>query len=213
MNFASELNQKIDWKKCGALIPAIIQDHNSLEILMLGFMNEEALGLTQKTRKVHFYSRTKQRIWMKGEESKNILNVQEISLDCDNDSLLILVKPVGNTCHKGPKSCFNNQTNFFKKLEEEIESKIKIPQKNSYISKLTQAGINKVVQKVGEEATEVIIAALNESDENLINESADLIFHLMLTLKIRNLSIEDVIAKMKKRAIDTRQNTFAAPQA
>ena len=193
------ITQKINWQKCNNLIPAVIQNVKTLEVLMLGFMNEEALKLTQEKSKVHFWSRTKNRIWMKGEESGNVLNVVNIHLDCDDDSLLILVEPIGNTCHNGTKSCFNCNANFLVELEDIIHDRIKNPQKESYTSQLSQKGINKVVQKVGEEATEVIIAALNETDEALIGESADLLFHLIMTLKIRNLSLNDVIKLLKQR--------------
>ena len=191
--------EKIDWSKCNNLIPAIIQDAKTLEVLMLGFMNKEALKFTQEINKVHFWSRTKNRIWMKGEESGNILNVIDIKLDCDEDSLLILVEPVGNTCHNGTKSCFNVRTNFLAELEEIIEDRIKNPKDNSYASKLSQNGINKVAQKVGEEATEVVIAALSETNEQLTGESADLLFHLLMTLKMRRLGLNDVIELLKQR--------------
>ncbi len=191
--------EKIDWQKCNNLIPAIIQDAKTLEVLMLGFMNKEALKLTQEINKVHFWSRTKNRIWMKGEESGNILNVIDVKLDCDNDSLLILVKPSGNTCHNGTKSCFDCRTNFLAELEEIIEDRIKNPKDNSYASKLSQNGINKVAQKVGEEATEVVIAALSETNEQLTGESADLLFHLLMTLKMRRLGLNDVIELLKQR--------------
>ena len=193
------LIEKIDWPKCNNLIPAIIQDSKTLEVLMFGFMNKEALKLTQEINKVHFWSRTKNRIWMKGEESGNILNVIDVKLDCDNDSLLILVKPSGNTCHNGTKSCFDCRTNFLAELEEIIDDRIKNPQENSYVSKLAKKGINKVVQKVGEEATEVVIAALKETDEELISESADLLFHLIMTLKMRNLELNNVIELLRQR--------------
>lgn len=190
---------QIDWAKCNNLIPAIIQDAKTLTVLMLGFMNEEALKLTQETNRVHFWSRTKNRIWMKGEQSGNILNVININLDCDNDSLLILVNQVGNTCHKGTKSCFNYKVNFLAELEEIIADRIQNPQSESYTSQLAHKGLNKVAQKVGEEATEVIIAALNETDDALLRESADLLFHLMIVLKMRNLELNDVIKLLKQR--------------
>lgn len=193
------LVNKIDWQKCNNLVPTIIQDENTLEVLMLGFMNQEALILTGKTKKVHFYSRTKGRIWMKGEESSNILNVKEIKIDCDNDSLLIIVDPIGNTCHNGDKSCFKERTNFIAEFEDFIEKRFQKPEEDSYISSLQKKGINKIAQKVGEEATEVIISALNESNENFINECADLLFHSILLLKYKNLSIKDVLNVMKTR--------------
>lgn len=193
------LIEKIDWQKCNNLIPAIIQDQKTLEVLMLGFMNQEALKLTQETQKIHFWSRSKNRIWMKGEESGNVLNMVDIKLDCDNDSLLVLVDPFGNTCHNGTKSCFNCRTNFLAELEDVIEDRISNPKEGSYTSELVKNGINKVAQKIGEEATEVIIAALSETNENLIAESADLLFHLMMTLKMRGLELSDVIELLKQR--------------
>lgn len=202
------LIKKINWQKCNNLIPVIIQDAKTLEVLMLGFMNEEALKLTQDTNKVHFWSRTKNRIWMKGEESSNILNVIDIKLDCDNDSLLILVNPIGNTCHKGTKSCFNLRTNFLIELQEIIDDRIKNPKNESYISKLFQKGLNKVAQKVGEEATEVVIAALKETDEEFLNESADLLFHLILLIKSKRFSINDVINVMKTRNTEKDKCSF-----
>jgi phosphoribosyl-ATP pyrophosphohydrolase/phosphoribosyl-AMP cyclohydrolase len=193
------LTEQVDWLKCGDLVPAIIQDSKTLEVLMLGFMNREAVNLSQKTQKVHFWSRTKNRIWMKGEESGNILNIVDIKLDCDNDSLLVLVKPIGNTCHNGSKSCFNLRANFIAELEKIIENRIKSPSEASYVSKLTQKGLNKVVQKIGEEATEVVIAALSETNQKLVEESADLLFHLIITLKMKNLKLDDVIDLLKQR--------------
>ncbi len=193
------LQSTINWQKCQNLIPAVIQDAKTLDVLMLGFMSEEALKLTEITGKVHFWSRTKNRIWMKGEESGNILEVSSIHLDCDADSLLILVNPRGNTCHNGTKSCFNTRVNFLAQLEEIIADRIENPAENSYISKLFARGMNKIVQKVGEEATEVLIAALNESDESLIGESADLLFHLMLTLQHRGISINSVLNLLETR--------------
>lgn len=191
--------EKINWTKCNNLIPAIIQNAKTFDVLMLGFMNIEALELTQETKIVHFWSRTKNRIWMKGEESGNILNVINIQLDCDNDSLLILVDPIGNTCHNGTRSCFNYKANFLTELEEIVENRIKNSKNDSYVSKLSQSGINKVVQKVGEEAVEVVIAALNQTNEALIEESADLLFHLIITLKMKKLELNDIVDLLKKR--------------
>ncbi|QED23621.1 bifunctional phosphoribosyl-AMP cyclohydrolase/phosphoribosyl-ATP diphosphatase HisIE [Candidatus Deianiraea vastatrix] len=191
--------EKIDWQKCNNLIPSVIQDAKTLDVLMLGFMTIEALNLTISTNKVHFWSRTKNRIWMKGEDSGNILRLENIHLDCDGDSLLILVNPVGNTCHNGTKSCFNYKANFLSQLEEIIDDRVKNQVDESYISSMQKKGINKIAQKVGEEATEVIIAALNEKDVDFIGECADLVFHLMLLLKYKNLTFNHVISKMKER--------------
>ncbi len=193
-----ELNKKIDWNKCNNLLPTIIQNAATLEVLMLGFVNQEALQLTISSQKVHFYSRTKQRIWMKGEESKNYLNVKEIKIDCDNDTLLILVNPIGNTCHNGTKSCFKERTNFLAVLEEIIADRID-NNHEGYISSLYNKGINKIAQKVGEEGVETTIAAISEGNNELLNESADLLFHLMIALKARQLKLNDVIEVLQKR--------------
>ncbi len=193
------LVNKIDWQKCNGLVPAIIQDKKTYDVLMLGFMNVEALDLTLKTKKVHFFSRTKNRIWMKGETSGNVLNLMDIQLDCDNDSLLIFVDPIGNTCHLQEKSCFKKRVNFLAKLEEIIDDRIKNPDEESYVTKTHKKGLNKMIQKVGEEAVEVVIAALNESDERFISENADLIFHLLLVLRSKNLSFMDVVSVLEKR--------------
>lgn len=196
--------EKINWQKCNNLIPTIIQHHQTLEVLMMGFMNQEALKKTQDTNKVHFWSRTKNRLWMKGETSGNILHVVDIYLDCDSDTLLILVDSVGNTCHTNNKSCFNYKPNFLVEIEEIIHDRIQNQKTSSYTSELTSKGINKVAQKVGEEATEVVIAALNETNEEFIAECADLLFHLLILLKMKNFSIHDVIEIMKKRHSSNR---------
>lgn len=205
------LVKNVDWQKCGGLVPAIIQDVATLKILMLGFMNEEALTLTLETKKIHFWSRSKNRIWMKGESSGNILDLVEISLDCDQDSLLLKANPRGNVCHKETQSCFDGEGqesllkksehdfNFLMQIEKIIENRMANRQKSSYVANLCDLGINKIAQKVGEEATEVVIAALNEGDSELANESADLLFHLMILLKNRGLSLSDVLAIMKSR--------------
>jgi phosphoribosyl-ATP pyrophosphohydrolase/phosphoribosyl-AMP cyclohydrolase len=193
------LVEKINWQKCNGLIPAIIQDYKTCDVLMLGFMNVEALELTIATKKVHFFSRTKNRIWMKGETSGDILNLTEIKLDCDFDSLLVLVNPLGDTCHLQRKSCFDKRVNFLLQLEDLINERFKSDDEESYIVKMRKKGINKIAQKVGEEAVEAVIAALNESDERFLNESADLIFHLMLLLRQKGLLLEDVIEVLRKR--------------
>lgn len=195
----SHIINKIDWQKCSNMIPVIVQDVITFDVLMLGFMTDEALQLTIKTGKVHFFSRTKNRIWMKGEESGNILKVSDIKIDCDNDSLLVLVNPIGNTCHSGTKSCFDYRVNFLSVLKETINDRMATSKETSYISTLYGKGINKVAQKVGEEATEVVIAALNESDVHFLNESADLLFHLMLLIMSKNLTLDNVIAILNER--------------
>ena len=193
------LIKKIDWKKCNGLVPAIIQDQKTAAVLKLGFMNEEALKLTCKTKKVHFFSRTKNRIWMKGETSGNVLNLVNIELDCDNGSLLILVDPIGNTCHLGNRSCFKKSGNFLMQLEEIIDQRIKNQNAESYVSKMHNKDLNKIAQKVGEEGVEVVIAALNEGDERLLNESADLLFHYLILLQAKGYQLNDVVNVLKNR--------------
>ncbi len=195
-----QIIDKIDWEKCNNLVPVVIQNVKTLEVLMLGFMNKEAIILTHETGNIHFFSRTKNRIWMKGEESGNILKMVEMNLDCDGDTILALVHPVGNTCHLGTKSCFGVQPNVLSNLEEVISQRIEFKNEESYVAKLVARGVNKVAQKVGEEGVEVAIAAINESDHLLLEESADLIFHLMIVLKCRNLSIFDVVEVLRGRS-------------
>ena len=201
----------INWEKVNGLVPVIIQDVNTFEVLMLGYCDKKALELTFETGKMHFFSRTKQRIWMKGEQSGNILNIIKLCLDCDNDTILAFVKPTGNTCHNGTKTCFNERVNFLSELEDIISNRIdKKDIENSYVAKLFNKGLNKIAQKVGEEATETIISALNESDERFLEESADLIFHFLLLLKIKNFNFSDIIRILKKRnklMIDSKSNT------
>jgi len=198
-NLKNKIIDQIDWKKCNELVPVIIQNVKTLEVLMLGFMNKEAIILTHETGNIHFFSRTKNRIWMKGEESGNILKMVEMKLDCDGDTILALVKPVGNTCHLGANSCFGIEPNFLNALEKTISQKIEFPNEESYVSKLTSKGINKIAQKVGEEGVEVTIAAINESDDLLLEEVADLLFHTIIALRFRKISIFDAIEILKKR--------------
>lgn len=193
---------KINFKKMEGLVPAVIQDENSLQVLMLGFMNEEALGKTLKTGKVTFFSRTKQRLWTKGEVSGDFLYVKDVKLDCDNDTLLFLVDPIGDTCHLGQKSCFRTESDsllFLRKLEKVIRERKENPRKDSYTSSLFQSGINKISQKVGEESVEVVVAALGETKERLISESADLLFHWLVLLEASESSFSEVIEKLELR--------------
>jgi phosphoribosyl-ATP pyrophosphohydrolase/phosphoribosyl-AMP cyclohydrolase len=193
------LIDQIDWKKCNELVPVIIQNVKTLEVLMLGFMNREAIILTHETGNIHFFSRTKNRIWMKGEESGNVLKMVEMKLDCDGDTILALVKPVGNTCHTGATSCFGIEPNFLNTLEKTISQRIELPNEESYVSKLTSKGMNKIAQKVGEEGVEVTIAAISESDDLLLEEVADLLFHTIIALRFRKLSIFDAIEILRQR--------------
>ncbi len=192
----------INFHKSDGLVPVIVQDEISLQVLMLGYMNEEALAKTKEEGKVVFYSRSKQRLWMKGETSGNFLFVKDIKIDCDNDTILILANPVGAVCHTGTQTCFGeaNSKGFLYKLEETIHKRIDENDESSYTNKLFKRGINKVAQKVGEEAVELVIEA-KDNDENLfLNEAADLMYHLLILLKAKNLTLSQVENILKERS-------------
>lgn len=193
---------KIDFNKGEGLVPVIIQDSDSLQVLMLGYMNEEAYAKTQKEEKVTFYSRSKNRLWTKGEESGNFLYVRDIKVDCDNDTLLIKASPVGPTCHTGSISCFHEVTSkgFLYKLEKTIHQRIDENDENSYTNKLYRRGINKVAQKVGEEAVEIVIEAKDNNDDLFKNEGADLLYHLLILLKAKGFTLEDIESVLKERS-------------
>ena len=184
----------IDFKKGNGLVPAIIQDDTTLQILMLGYMNEEALAKTQKEKQVTFFSRSKNRLWTKGETSGNYFSVIDIQEDCDNDTLLIKVKPKGPACHTGAKACFNNDTSkgFLYELEQTISQRIDNNEENSYTNKLFKSGVNKVAQKVGEEAVELVIEAKDNNIDLFKNEAADLLYHFLILLKAKNVKLEEV---------------------
>lgn len=191
-------------KNAEGLVPAIIQDATSKNVLMLGYMNLEAFEKTQITKKVTFFSRTKNRLWTKGEESGNFLNLVDLKLDCDNDTLLIFVNPVGPTCHTGSDTCWNDSNlvsyGFISKLEETIENRIEnADASNSYVASLFKKGINKVAQKVGEEAVEVVIEAKDNNDDLFLNESADLLFHYLMLLQAKGFKLNDVVEVLKER--------------
>jgi phosphoribosyl-ATP pyrophosphohydrolase/phosphoribosyl-AMP cyclohydrolase len=191
-------------KNPDGLVPAIIQDAKTKNVLMLGYMNQDALDKTQNTKKVTFFSRTKNRLWTKGEESGNFLNLVDIKLDCDNDTLLIFVNPIGPTCHKGSDTCWNDTNNesygFISKLEDVITNRIEDAEvTKSYVATLFKEGINKIAQKVGEEAVEVIIEAKDTNDELFLNESADLLFHYLLLLQAKGFKMKDVVTVLKGR--------------
>jgi phosphoribosyl-AMP cyclohydrolase / phosphoribosyl-ATP pyrophosphohydrolase len=194
-----------DFKKLGnGLIPAIIQDNTTNKVLMLGFMNEEALTKTEATGKVTFYSRTRKRLWTKGEESGNFLNVVSIAPDCDNDTLLIKVNPVGPVCHTGNDTCWNetnqqDDLSFLKYLQDFIDKRKKEMPEGSYTTSLFREGTRKITQKVGEEAVETIIGAMADDDENFIYEGADLLYHLIVLLTHKGYRIEDLARELKKR--------------
>ncbi|MEO9077493.1 MAG: bifunctional phosphoribosyl-AMP cyclohydrolase/phosphoribosyl-ATP diphosphatase HisIE [Gelidibacter sp.] len=186
------------------LIPAIVQDATTKNVLMLGYMNEEAFKKTQDTKKVTFYSRSKQRLWTKGEESGHFLNVMDLKVDCDNDTLLIQVHPEGPTCHKGSDTCWNQDNisnfGFISKLEETIEERrTNSKPEDSYVASLFAKGINKLAQKVGEEAVEVVIEAKDDNDELFLNESADLLFHYLMLLQAKGFRLADIETVLKNR--------------
>ncbi len=189
----------IDFKKYSdGLVPAVVQDVRTKNVLMLGFMNEEALKITKNTERVTFFSRSKGRLWTKGEESRNYLNLIDIKLDCDNDALLILADPQGPVCHLGDDTCWGEtnkqQYGFFSHLEEVIRDRKDNPEDNpdSYVASLFKKGINKVAQKVGEEAVEVVIEAKDDNDLLFLNESADLLFHFMILLRAKGFGLRSV---------------------
>ena len=194
---------KIDFQKDNNdLVPVIIQNNSTLQVLMLGYMNEKAFFKTQKERRVTFFSRSKNRLWTKGEESGNFLNVNEIQIDCDNDTVLIKATPIGPTCHTGSTSCFREETakGFVYELEETISQRIDQNDESSYTNQLFRRGINKVAQKVGEEAVELVIEA-KDDDENLFkNEAADLMYHYLILLKAKGFKLIDVENILKDRA-------------
>ena len=184
----------INFNKSDGLVPVIVQDAVNMQVLMLGYMNEEALAETKKEGKVVFYSRSKQRLWMKGETSGNFLFVNEIKVDCDNDTILIMSNPVGPVCHTGTQTCFGevNSKGFLYKLEETIHKRIDENDETSYTNKLFKKGINKVAQKVGEEAVELVIEAKDNDDNLFLNEAADLMYHFLILLKAKNVKLQDV---------------------
>lgn len=193
----------LDFEKVDGLIPAIIQDNDTSKVLMLGYMNKEALTKTQELGKVTFFSRTKQRLWTKGEESGNFLQVVSIAKDCDHDTLLVKVNPVGPVCHTGADTCFGEENKedimFFKYLQQFIEKRHADMPEGSYTTTLFESGINRMAQKVGEEALESVIEACNGTDERLVYESADMLYHLIVMLTSKGLSIEDLARELQKR--------------
>ncbi|MGJ8738029.1 bifunctional phosphoribosyl-AMP cyclohydrolase/phosphoribosyl-ATP diphosphatase HisIE [Zobellia laminariae] len=196
---------KIDFNKNGdGLVPAIIQDAVTKNVLMLGYMNQEAFEKTQETKKVTFFSRTKKRLWTKGEESGNFLELVDIKNDCDDDSLLISVKPVGPTCHKGTDTCWNEENTsnfgFLSQLEEVITQRREASDSSkSYVASLFEKGINKIAQKVGEEAVETVIEAMDDNDDLFLYESADLLFHYLILLQAKGFTLKDIEAELVKR--------------
>ncbi|NRA45266.1 MAG: bifunctional phosphoribosyl-AMP cyclohydrolase/phosphoribosyl-ATP diphosphatase HisIE [Oligoflexales bacterium] len=201
--------QSLDWEKQKGLMPAIIQDANNLKILMLGYMSPESLERTIQTGKVCFFSRSRQKLWTKGETSGNTLELVDIAIDCDQDTILIQANPNGPTCHRLTPSCFDNPEtaeqeqnpiNFLGKLEKIIASRVEEKQESSYTFRLYNKGAKRIAQKVGEEGVEVALAALDSDTDELINESADLLFHMLVLLKSRNCSLSQVCERLQERA-------------
>ncbi|NEW78186.1 MAG: bifunctional phosphoribosyl-AMP cyclohydrolase/phosphoribosyl-ATP diphosphatase HisIE [Gelidibacter sp.] len=196
---------KINFNKNNdGLVPAIIQDATTKNILMLGYMNQEAFDKTLETNQVTFFSRTKNRLWTKGEESGNFLNVVSVQNDCDQDTLLIQVNPVGPTCHKGTDTCWGEKNEatfgFLSELEKVIKSRREAGNsEKSYVASLFEKGINKIAQKVGEEAVEVVIEAKDDNDDLFVNESADLLFHYLILLQAKGFTLKDIVKVLEKR--------------
>jgi phosphoribosyl-ATP pyrophosphohydrolase/phosphoribosyl-AMP cyclohydrolase len=194
---------KIDYSKyADGLVPAIVQDFDTDKVLMLGFMNEAALLKTEELGRVTFYSRTKQRLWTKGEASGNFLELKSIAVDCDNDTLLIKVHPKGPVCHTGADTCWmekNHNSNFLNYLEDIIALRKKASVEESYVARLFAKGLNKMAQKVGEEAVELVIEAKDQNEELFLNEAADLMFHYLILLNAKGYSLDHVVSILKQR--------------
>ena len=200
-NFATLQKNMLDFEKSGGLIPAIIQDARTLEVLMLGYMNEEAWQKTQAEQRVTFFSRSKNRLWTKGEESGHYLEVVSTHIDCDRDTILVKALPKGPTCHTGSRSCFNTDynQNFIFELVNIINSRYEFPTADSYVNRLHERGLNKVAQKVGEEAVETVIAALAEEKPDFVNEASDLLFHLLVLLREKDVPLETIAKNLESR--------------
>jgi phosphoribosyl-ATP pyrophosphohydrolase/phosphoribosyl-AMP cyclohydrolase len=192
---------KLDFKKTNGLIPCVVQDSTTLKVIMLGYMNEEALQKTLTEKKLTFFSRTKQRLWTKGETSGNYLFLHEVAIDCDQDTLLFKVNPKGPSCHTGADTCFNekNETRGVEFLEAIIKERKQNPKENSYTNQLLSSGINKVAQKVGEEAVELVIEAKDNNKELFLGEAADLMYHYLVLLTAKDTSLQDVVKVLRQR--------------
>ncbi|MEZ8033635.1 bifunctional phosphoribosyl-AMP cyclohydrolase/phosphoribosyl-ATP diphosphatase HisIE [Vibrio crassostreae] len=199
------LSERIDWEKVDGLVPAIVQNYQSSQVLMMGYMNPAALEKTGETGQVTFFSRTKERLWTKGETSGNVLQLQNMSLDCDNDTLLVKVNPIGPTCHTGTTTCWDGdkqeetQMVWLHQLEQLLAARKDADPESSYTASLYARGTKRISQKVGEEGVEVALAATSGDKAELVCESADLIYHLMVLLQDQGLSMNDVVNKLKER--------------
>jgi len=191
----------VDFEKNNGLVPVIIQNAQTLEVLMLGYMNEEAWRKTLTDRRVTFFSRSKNRLWTKGEESGHYLEVISTHIDCDSDTILIKTEPKGPTCHTGNRSCFNTEynQNFIFELDSVIADRYEHPMAESYVNRLRERGLNKIAQKVGEEAVETVIAALAEDEKDFVNEASDLIFHLLVLLKEKGVPLKTIAKNLEER--------------
>ena len=194
---------KVDWKKNSGLVPAIVQDAATLQVLMLGYMDAAALNQTLRTKKVTFFSRSKQRLWTKGGLSKNFLHLVDLKVDCDHDTLLVTARPDGPTCHRGTVSCFGDAgaggAGFLAQLERTVVARLKSGDKKSYTVRLAQEGVARVAQKVGEEGVETALAALKSGKAEFAGEAADLLYHLIVLLRVRKMSLADALAVLEKR--------------
>ena len=194
---------KIDWKKNTGLVPVIVQDATTLQVLMLGYMNDAALKKTLSTKKVTFFSRSRQRLWTKGESSKNFLHLVSLEVDCDNDTMLIKAITDGPTCHRGTVSCFGKAgasgVGFLAHLDEVVAARIKSKDKSSYTVRLVHEGVARVAQKVGEEGVETALAAIQKDNKEFVGEAADLLYHLIVLLRAKKLSLADAVAVLEKR--------------
>jgi phosphoribosyl-ATP pyrophosphohydrolase/phosphoribosyl-AMP cyclohydrolase len=203
---------ELDWDKGGGLVPAVVQDAGSGAVLMLGYMNREALAATQASGRVTFWSRSKGRLWTKGETSGHVLEVKQIAADCDGDTLLILAEPLGPACHKGTPTCWGEnppqsgaqRIAFLGRLEQVIAERIAARPPGSYTAKLLGEGTRRIAQKVGEEGLELALAAVAQSDPEIIGEAADLLYHMLLLLKVKGLSLSEVIAELETRHAQPR---------
>ncbi|EGQ9183922.1 bifunctional phosphoribosyl-AMP cyclohydrolase/phosphoribosyl-ATP diphosphatase HisIE [Vibrio parahaemolyticus] len=201
----SSLSERINWEKVDGLVPAIVQDFQSSQVLMMGYMNQDALAKTGETGQVTFFSRTKERLWTKGETSDNVLQLVNISLDCDNDTLLVRVNPIGPTCHTGTTTCWDgdaqeeSQMVWLHQLEQLLAARKSADPDSSYTASLYARGTKRISQKVGEEGVEVALAATSGDKAELVCESADLIYHLLVLLQDQGLSMNDVVNKLKER--------------
>ncbi|OEE33901.1 bifunctional phosphoribosyl-AMP cyclohydrolase/phosphoribosyl-ATP diphosphatase [Vibrio genomosp. F10 str. ZF-129] len=201
----NDLSERIDWNKVDGLVPAVVQDFTSGQVLMMGYMNQAALDKTEETQQVTFFSRTKERLWTKGETSGNVLQLVNISLDCDNDTLLVKANPIGPTCHTGTTTCWDadkqeeSQMVWLHQLEQLLAARKDADPESSYTASLYARGTKRISQKVGEEGVEVALAATSGDKAELVCESADLIYHLMVLLQDQGLSMNDVVNKLKER--------------